>query len=162
MEFLLFCSTWYLTCFLGSVVRYWVEHSKRNSVYYINTSEILSELSHKNFISSHVKITCYLHTWRDHRCYGYIINRAFESKLTWYFTGVYIIYRKLHTRLWIWILSSRVQRDISLVRYRVDHYSYNILNLAIAAFFEDVVLNFFPFILHSLSKKSFDTSIHVL
>ena len=46
----------------------------------------------------------------------YIINRAFESKLIWYFTGVYIINRILHTRLWIWILSSRVQLDISLVR----------------------------------------------
>ena len=31
-------------------------------VYYINTSEIPSELSRENFISSHVKITCYLHT----------------------------------------------------------------------------------------------------
>jgi len=76
--------------------------------YYINTSE--------NFIPSHVKITCYLHTWRDHRRYGYIINRAFESKLIWYFTGVYIINRILHTRPWIWISSSRVQPDISLVR----------------------------------------------
>ena len=54
-------------------------------VYYINTSEIPSELSRKNFISSHVKLTCYLHTWRDHHCYGYIIHRAFESKLIWYF-----------------------------------------------------------------------------
>ena len=43
-----------------------------------------SELSRENFISSHVKITCYLHTWRDHRRYGYIINRTF-------FTGVYVI-----------------------------------------------------------------------
>ena len=32
-----------------------------NSFYYINTSEIPSELSRENFISSHVKITCYLH-----------------------------------------------------------------------------------------------------
>ena len=46
--------------------------------YYINTSEIPSELSRENFISSHVKKTCYLHMWRDHRRYGYIINRAFE------------------------------------------------------------------------------------
>ena len=30
-------------------------------IYYINTSEIPSELSRENFISSHVKITCYLH-----------------------------------------------------------------------------------------------------
>ena len=69
-------------------------------IYYINTSEIPSELSRENFIPSHVK-TCYLHTWRDHRRYGYIINRAFESKLIWYFTGVYIINRILHTRLCI-------------------------------------------------------------
>ena len=32
------------------------------NIYYINTSEIPSELSRENFISSHVKITCYLHT----------------------------------------------------------------------------------------------------
>ena len=31
------------------------------SFYYINTNEIPGELSHKNLISSHVKITCYLH-----------------------------------------------------------------------------------------------------
>ena len=31
-------------------------------VCYMNTSEIPSELSGENFISSHVKITCYLHT----------------------------------------------------------------------------------------------------
>ena len=43
-------------------------------------------------LSSHV---------RDHRRYGYVTNRAFESKLIWYFTGVYIINRILHTRLWI-------------------------------------------------------------
>mgnify|MGYP007058636059 CR=1 FL=1 len=49
-----------------------------NKVYYINTSEIPSERSRENFISSHVKITGCLHTWRDHRRYGYIINRAFE------------------------------------------------------------------------------------
>ena len=30
-------------------------------IYYINTNEIPSELSRENFISSHVKITCYLH-----------------------------------------------------------------------------------------------------
>ena len=71
------------------------------SVYYITTIEILSGLFRENFISSHVKITCYLHMRRDHRRYGYIINRAFESKPIWYFTGVYIINRILHTRLWI-------------------------------------------------------------
>ena len=96
-------------------------------IFCINTSEIPSELSRENFTSSHLKIECYLHTWRDHRRYGYIINRAFESRLIWYFTGAYIINRILHTRLWIWILSSRVQLDISrisaatLMRYRVHH-----------------------------------------
>ena len=33
-------------------------------------------------ISSHVKITCYLHVWR---------YEVFAGKLTWYFTGVYVI-----------------------------------------------------------------------
>ena len=68
---------------------------KNITSYFINTSEISSELSREDFISSQVKITCYLHTWRDHRRYSYIINRAF-------FTGVYIIMR-------------------SLMRYRVEH-----------------------------------------
>ena len=31
-------------------------------------------------ISSHVKITCYLHMWKYHLCYSYIINRAFQTK----------------------------------------------------------------------------------
>ena len=34
--------------------------SQNTCPYYINTSEIPSELSRENFISSHVKITCYL------------------------------------------------------------------------------------------------------
>ena len=108
-----------------------LQHSKMyalvTTIYYINTSEIPSELSHENFISSHVKITRYLHTWRDHHRYGYIINRTFERKLIWYFTGVYIINRILHTCLWIWIFiflsSTRYLTHSlhSLVRYRVDH-----------------------------------------
>ena len=35
-------------------------------------------------VSSHVKITCYLDTWKDHRCYGYIINRAFCNDLVFH------------------------------------------------------------------------------
>ena len=31
-------------------------------------------------ISSLVKITCYLHMWKYHLCYSYIINRAFHTK----------------------------------------------------------------------------------
>ena len=49
-------------------------------IYYLNTDEIPGEFSRENMISSHVKITCYLHMWKYHRCYGYIINRAFHTK----------------------------------------------------------------------------------
>ena len=48
--------------------------------YYINTNEIPGELSRENLISSRVKITCYLYMWKYHRCYGYIIDRAFHTK----------------------------------------------------------------------------------
>ena len=34
---------------------------KSIAIYYINTNEIPGELSRENMISSHVKITCYLH-----------------------------------------------------------------------------------------------------
>ena len=34
----------------------------------------------ENLISSHVKITCYLHMWKYRLCYGYIIYRAFHTK----------------------------------------------------------------------------------
>ena len=51
-----------------------------NALYHINTNEIPGELSRENLISSHVKITCYLHMWKYHRCYGFIINRAFHTK----------------------------------------------------------------------------------
>ena len=50
------------------------------SLYYINTNEILGELSHENLIFSHVKITCYLHMWKNHLCYGYITYRTFHTK----------------------------------------------------------------------------------
>ena len=96
-------NTWFIS---------WIYHF----IIVMNTSKIPSELSHGNFISSHLKITCYLPTWRDHCRYGYIINHAFESKLIWYFSGVYIINRILLTCSWIWILSSHVQLDISLIR----------------------------------------------
>ena len=82
--------------------------------YYINTNEIPGELSRENMISSHVKITCYFHMWKYHRCYGYIINHAFRriklfQWMVWYFIGVYIINRTLHGRLEIRNFSSRVE-----------------------------------------------------
>ena len=58
-------------------VEQWIKHY---FVYCINTNEIPGELSHQNMISPDVKITCYLHTWKDNRCYGYTINGAFHCK----------------------------------------------------------------------------------
>ena len=57
--------------------------SSNLSLYYINTNEIPGELSRENLISSHVKITCYLHMWKYHLCYGYIINQATKRLLKW-------------------------------------------------------------------------------
>ena len=50
------------TC--GNVAKHAPDNGEKfiKTIYYINTSEIPSELSRENFISSHVKITCYLHT----------------------------------------------------------------------------------------------------
>ena len=67
-------------------------------------NEIPGELLPEDMISSHVKIRCYLHTWKGHRCHGYIINRSFA--MIWYFIGVYIIIRTLHGRLKIQKFSS--------------------------------------------------------
>ena len=63
--------------------------------YYINTSEIPSELSRENFISS-----------RDHCRYGYVINHPFESKPILYFTGVYIINRIVKYKRHVLVVSS--------------------------------------------------------
>ena len=41
---------------------------------------IPGELSRENMISSHAKITCYFHMWKDHHCYCYIIYCTFPSK----------------------------------------------------------------------------------
>ena len=49
-------------------------------IFIISTNEIPGELSRENLISSHVKITCYLHTLKYFCCYGYIINLAFHTK----------------------------------------------------------------------------------
>ena len=45
-----------------------------NVLYHINTSEIPGELSRENMISSLMKITCYFHTWKYHRCYAHLWN----------------------------------------------------------------------------------------
>ena len=41
---------------------------------YINTNEIPGELLRKNMLN------IYLHRWKDHLCYGYMLNNAFHSK----------------------------------------------------------------------------------
>ena len=46
---------------LNTTILLFPEVLKNISFYYINTNEILGELSRENLISSHVKITCYLH-----------------------------------------------------------------------------------------------------
>ena len=56
--------------------------------------------------------TRYLHTWRDHRRYGYIINRTSESKLAW------CLYNKQN------ITYSLMDMNFTFscsTRYRVDH-----------------------------------------
>ena len=80
--------------------------------FYMNTNEILGELLGENMKSSHVKIKSCLHTWGDHLCYCYLINRAFRSEIKriWLFIGVYMIYRILHGRLEIRNLSSRAKK----------------------------------------------------
>ena len=86
--------------------------------YYINTSEIPGELSCENLISSHVKITCYLHMQKYHLCCGYIINRAFHTKKLLKWNGLvfhwclYSINITLHARrrLEIRNFSSRVEK----------------------------------------------------
>ena len=52
---------------------------------------------------------------KDHHCYGYIINRAFHSKklfneMAWYFIGVYVINRTLHSCLEIQNFFSPVEK----------------------------------------------------
>ena len=68
-----------------------------------------------------MKITCYLHMWKYHRCYGFIINCTFQtknylSKMVWHFIGVYIINRTLHGCLEVWNFSSCVEKNISPIR----------------------------------------------
>ena len=74
----------------------------------------------ENLISSHVKITCYLHMWKCHLWVSLIINRTFETKKLfkwndWYFIGVYIINRTWHGCLEIRNFSSRGEKKNSRV-----------------------------------------------
>ena len=106
--------------------------------YYINTSEIPVEVSCENMISSLVKRTCYLHKYKDHRCYNYLHNNSrtlqqeklFKREIVWNFIGVYIINRTLHGRLEIRNFSSRVFSSISFLVLS----SYLFVSLSLVAF----------------------------
>ena len=62
--------------------------SRFSTVHY---NEIPGNLSCENMLSSHVTITFYLHGEKDHRCYFYIINRAFTnaSEMVCYFIAAW-------------------------------------------------------------------------
>ena len=73
-------------CYQGSFpYNYCTITEVKKIIYYININEIPGELSCKNLISSNQKISCYLHMWKYHLRYGYIINRTSHTKklLTW-------------------------------------------------------------------------------
>ena len=70
-------------------------------IYHINTNEIPNHFTFRfegtiyyvtiaTIIFSCVKITCYFHVWR---------YNVFARKLTWYFTGVYIIKLNIQLRI---------------------------------------------------------------
>ena len=78
--------------------------------YYINTNEIPGELLHENLISSHVKITCYLHMWKYHHCYGYIINHTFHTKKLLKWNGLVV-----H-----WCLYNKIEHYMAAWRYKIS------------------------------------------
>ena len=56
------CQTFHFNIsFAAKGAMYQMYHVVIIIIYYINTNEIPGELLHENMISSHVKITCYLH-----------------------------------------------------------------------------------------------------
>ena len=71
----------------------------------------------KYHVSFHAK-TWYLHIWKYHHCYAFIINHPFHTKklLKWngLVVGFYIINRTLHGRLEIWNFSSYVEKIFHL------------------------------------------------
>ena len=123
MNFMFSWQEQYLARSLRSLVRYCSCHSNIKfissrhrvifSIYYINTNEIPSELLRENLISSHVKISPLL--WLHNKPHPFR-PKNYLSKMVWHFIGVYIINRTLHGRLEIRNSSSRVEKNISLVR----------------------------------------------
>ena len=56
-----------------------LSNSKSNVFFTVKNIEIFikTPLLRENMISSHIQITCFLQTWKDRCCYGYIINSVF-------------------------------------------------------------------------------------
>ena len=51
--------------------------------YETKTIKIHKWASAQNMISSLTKITWYLHMWKDHHCYGWVINGVGAVKVKW-------------------------------------------------------------------------------
>ena len=98
------------------------KESLRESILLYKHNEIPGELSRKNMISSHVKVTCYFHMWKYHHCYGYIINCGFRGKRLFQQNGLvfhWCLYNKLiehYMAAWRYKISLLVLQIISLVR----------------------------------------------
>ena len=82
------CKHRYSTISLQDTSQYLALFNLWSAFYYINTNEIPGDFSCENMISSHVKITCYFHMWKYHRCYGYVINLAFHRKRRFQWNGL--------------------------------------------------------------------------
>ena len=69
----------------------------------------------KNMISSHMKITRYFHMWKDHCCYGYIINRIFCSKKIFKVNGLAFHWRFIehYMAAWRYEISLLMLKNIS-------------------------------------------------
>ena len=82
------CKGRYSTISLQDTSQYLALFHLWSAFYYINTNEIPGDFSCENMISSHVKITCYFHMWKYHRCYGYVINLTFRRKRLFHWNGL--------------------------------------------------------------------------
>ena len=66
-------------------------------------------------------MTCYLHMWKYHRCYGYIMNRAFHTKKLLKWNGLVVHWCLYNKKNITWLLGEtkflfECWKNISLVR----------------------------------------------
>ena len=184
MNFIFECSTRYLTSERSERVRYRVEHER---IKFISTSGyVIFFLLYKHrinscekgaiyyvaitrVISSRVKITYYLHVWR---------YEVFAGKLTWYFTGVYIINRgyympargyEFYLRMLPSISHDWAQRTSEISSWtredkiRIHKRAYNVLFLLYKHTNDDFftkISGHFPKILQKLSESQTNVSEH--